>query len=116
MSIFFDAFKQYIAKHSRVGAYKPTSEKYDAEQMKSALKKLPKEVVLGMEGDDLMRFHDFIEASNLLNSLYKNFYSHLQETLADLNMMGIDMVEYFIGFLNKEYMTTEYKIGTVVKY
>ena len=115
MSIFFDAFKQYIAKHSKVGAYKPTSKKYDAEQMKAVLMKLPKDIVLGMKGDDLMRFHDFIEVSNLLNSLYKDFYSHLQEILTDLNMKGIDMVEYFIGFLNKEYMTTEYKISELPK-
>lgn len=115
MSKFFGAFKQYIAKHSKVGAYKPTSEKYDAEQMKAVLMKLPKDVVLGMESDDLMRFRDFIEVSNLLNSLYKDFYSHLQNILADLNMTGIDIVDYFIGFLNKEYMTIESKISELPK-
>lgn len=111
----FDAFKQYIAKHSKVAAYKPTSEKYDAEQLKAVLKKLPKEVVLGMEAEDLMRFKDFIAVSNLMNSLYKDFYSQLQDTIADLNMKGIDIVEYFIAFLNKEYMTTEYKLKELPK-
>ena len=29
----FDVFKQYIVKHPRVAAYKPTSNKYDRNQL-----------------------------------------------------------------------------------
>lgn len=111
MQRFFDAYRQYIVKHSKVAAYKPTSDKYNAEQLRDVVKKLPKEVVLGITAEELMHFNDFIAASNLLNSLCKDFYSQLQITLAELNLTGKDVVEYFIGFLNKEYMTTEYKIS-----
>ena len=113
MPEFFDAFKQYIVKHSKVAAYKPTSVKFDVEQLKRVAEKLPKEIVFGITPEDLMRYHDFITASNLLNSLCKDFYSHLDEILPEFNMKGIDIVEYFIGFLNKEYMTMEMKINEI---
>ena len=115
MQKFFDAYRQYIVKHPKVAAYKPTSEKYDAAQLQDAVKKLPKEVVLGITAEELIHFKDFITASDLLHSLCKDFYTQLQKTLAVLNLKGIDIVDYFIGFLNKEYMTTEYKINELPK-
>lgn len=36
----FDAFKQYIVKHPRVAAYKPTSDKYDRDELFAILRKL----------------------------------------------------------------------------
>ena len=36
----FDAFKQYIVKHPKVAAYKPTSADYDRDKLFAIVKKL----------------------------------------------------------------------------
>lgn len=108
---FFNEFKKYIGKHPKVAAYKPTSDKYDAAQLKDVMTKLPEKIVWSMTAEDLMRMHDFITVSSLLHDIYLDFYPELQNRLADFNMKGRDIIEYFIAFLNKEYCTITDKIN-----
>ena len=80
---FFNEFKKYIAKHPKVAAYKPTSEKYDPAQLKDVITKLPEDVVKSMTAEDLMRMQDFITVSTLLHNIYLEFYPELQKRLAE---------------------------------
>lgn len=108
---FFNQFKKYIVKHPKVTAYKPTSEKYDPAQLKDVMTKLPEDVIRSITAEDLMRVDDFIKVSTLLHNIYRDFYPELQRRLADFNMKGRDIIEYFIAFLNKEYGTINDKIN-----
>ena len=63
MMKLLDAFKQYIAKHSRGLHISQLRENMMLSNWKEVFKKLPKEVVLGMEAEDLMRIQDFITVS-----------------------------------------------------
>lgn len=108
---FFNKFKKYIVKHPKVVEYKPTSEHYDADQLKDVMTKLPEEAIKNITAEDLMRTQDFITVSTLLHNIYLDFYPELQRRLADFNMKGKDIIEYFIAFLNKEYGTISDKIN-----
>lgn len=108
---FFNEFKKYVVKHPKVTAYKPTSEQYDSAQLKDVMIKLPEDVVKGITAEDLMRMQDFITVSTLLHNIYLDFYPELQRRLADFNMKGRDIIEFFIAFLNKEYGTINGKIN-----
>lgn len=114
MMKLFDSFKQYIVKHSKVAEYKPTSEKYDRDQLFDILKKLVKgdEKVPKEEADKVL---DFLRISDFAHNLYKDFYNMVEIILQDFNMKGEDIVEYFIAFLNHEHKTVFEKIKEVYK-
>lgn len=108
---FFNEFKKYIVKHPKVVEYKPTSEKYDPAKLKDVMTKLPEDVIKSITAEDLMRMQDFITVSTLLHNLLLEFYPELQNRLADFNMKGREIIEFFIAFLNKEYSTISDKIN-----
>lgn len=105
----FEAFKQYIVKHPRVAAYKPTSDKYDRDELFAILKKLGPED-MKVPQDEIDKVGDFLWITDLAHSLYKDFYSTVEELLGHLGLKGEEIVEYFIAFLNHEHKAVCNKI------
>lgn len=97
----FDAFKHYIVKHPKVAAYKSSSPEYDEEKLLDILKVLEP---MDLDSSDVERDKviDFLYISTYLHKLYVEFYSDVQKRLADFNMRGEEIVEFFIAFMNKE--------------
>ena len=110
----FDAFKQYIVKHPRVAAYKPTSDKYDRNELFAILRKLgPDDMKVPKEEVD--KVGDFLWITDMAHSLYKDFYSTVEELLGHLGLKGEEIVEYFIAFLNQEHKAVCNKIKETQK-
>ena len=108
----FDAFKQYVVKHPRVAAYKPTSDKYDRNELFAILRKLgPDDMKVPKEEVD--KVGDFLWITDMAHSLYKDFYCAVEERLGDLCMKGDEIVEYFIAFLNHDYKSAKGTEGQV---
>lgn len=105
----FEAFKQYIVKHPRMTAYKPTSDKYDRKELLAILEKLRSEDVK-VSKVEVDKVRDFLWITDFAYRLYKDFYSTVEEILGHLGMKGEDIVEFFIVFLNHEYKAVSDKI------
>ena len=105
----FDAFKHYIVKHPKVAAYKSSSPEYDEEKLLDILKVLEP---MDLDSSDVERDKviDFLYISTYLHKLYVEFYSDVQKRLADFNMRGEEIVEFFIAFMNKEFKTVNEKM------
>ena len=108
----FDAYKQYIVKHSKVAAYKPTSEDYDRDKLFAILKELVKDNEK-VPKEEVEKVLSFIQISDLSHHLYKDFYDAVEELLYNLDMKGEDIVEYFIAFLNQEHKAVTEKVKEV---
>ena len=104
MQKLFDAFRHYIIKHPREEVYKPSSPKYDGNQLIGILKKLDP-LELDFPQEEIDKVMDFVHISDYLHNLYIDFYTTVQQRLADFNMKGEDIVEFFITFLNREWKT-----------
>ena len=105
----FSAFKHYIKKHSNEPAYKPTSDSYDAGKLKEILARISTsnpEVTT----EEMQKVFDFIGITTYLHNLHKEFYMVVQRRLADFNLKGVDIIEFFIAMLNKEYKTITEKL------
>jgi hypothetical protein len=98
----FDAFKQYIVKHPKVAAYKPTSADYDRDKLFAIVKKLATDDMM-VSKEETKKVLDFLWISDMAHRLYQDFYQVLNDLLPDFNMEGEDVVEYFIAFLNQEH-------------
>lgn len=105
----FDAFKHYIVKHPKVEAYKPSSDNYEEEKLLDILNELEP---MDLDFSDVERDKviDFLHISTYLHNLYVEFYTDVQKRLADFNMKGEEIVEFFIAFMNKEFKTVSEKI------
>lgn len=100
----FEAFKHYIKKHSQESAYKPTTDFYDAAKLKEVLHKIY-DSKPEVNAEEMQKVIDFIDISTYFHNLHKEFYSAVQRRLADFNLKGEDIIEFFIAILNKEYKT-----------
>lgn len=105
----FDAYKHYIVKHPKVSAYKPSSPDYDEEKLLGILKELEP---MDLDFSDVERDKviDFLHISTYLHNLYVEFYTDVQKQMADFNMKGKEIVEFFIAFMNKEFKTVNEKM------
>ena len=102
MRDFFSRYKKYIIKHDRVAAYKPTSEKgFNKAKLFDAYKEI--EDMSDITKEDVNCIADFVDVSGYLHGLYKHFYSAIREELNNLNLKGVDVAEYFIAGLNREF-------------
>lgn len=105
----FSVFKHYIKKHPKEPAYKPTSDSYDADKLKEVLLKIY-DSKPEVNAEEMQKVFDFIDITTYLHNLYKEFYSIVQHRLADFNLKGEEIIEFFIAILNKEYKTITEKL------
>jgi hypothetical protein len=110
----FDAFKQYIVKHPKVAAYKPTSADYDRDKLFAIVKKLVTDDMM-VSKEETKKVLDFLWISDMAHRLYQDFYQVLNDLLPDFNMEGEDVVEYFIAFLNQEHKAALEKVKEAYK-
>lgn len=98
----FDSFKQYIVTNPKVAAYKPSSDKYDGKKLLDILKELdPTE--LDFPEEERNKVGDFVEISDYFHKLAVDFYGKAKGCFDDFNMKGVNIVEYLIAGLNREY-------------
>ncbi|MDU8954788.1 MAG: hypothetical protein E7G31_00705, partial [Bacteroides sp.] len=106
MTNLFCEFKKYIINHPRELAYKPSSDKYDADKLIEITKKLT-----GDDGSDadISAIVDFRDISTYLHRLYVEIYQLLDKRLSNFNLSGKDITEYIIAALNREYKVVNSK-------
>lgn len=101
MSAIFDAFKQYILSHPKVSIYKPTSQNFDSEKLLEVVKKLP--INLPHEDADAKLIGDFVDISEYVYKMYQEMYKYINDEMVNLNLKGIEVAEYLVAALNREY-------------
>lgn len=109
MQKLFDAFKQYIIKHPKEPAYKPTHTKYDGEKLLGVLKKLDEKNITYTQ-EEKGKLGDFLEISDYFHGLVNEIYAHIKKDFNDFNMKGEDIMEFFIADLNREYRVVHNKM------
>ena len=105
----FDAFKQYIVNHPKEGAYKPTSNKYDRAKLCGIINELEEDIV-EVSQDDEDKLGDFITISDYFHEMHNEVYDRIKKDFYDFNMKGVDIIEFFIADLNREYRVVRTKM------
>ena len=102
MSDFFKAYKRYIIHHPKRVQYKPTADKaFDKGKLYDVYKEIVKDVV--PKEEDCALIYDFVRISQYLHDIYSEVYKHLNDDLRHLNLKGIEVAEYLVACLNREY-------------
>lgn len=102
MSDFFKAYKRYIIHHPKRMQYKPTADKaFDKGKLYDVYKEIIKDVV--PKEEDFALISDFVRISQYLHDIYSEVYKHLNDDLRHLNLKGIEVAEYLVDCLNREY-------------
>lgn len=102
MSDFFKAYKRYIIHHPKRMQYKPTADKaFDKGKLYDVYKEIVKDVV--PKEEDCALISDFVRISQYLHDIYSEVYKHLNDDLRHLNLKGIEVAEYLVACLNREY-------------
>ena len=102
MSDFFKAYKRYIIHHSKRMQYKPTADKaFDKGKLYDVYKEIVKDVE--PKEEDCALISDFVRISQYLHDIYSEVYKHLNDDLRHLNLKGIEVAEYLVACLNREY-------------
>lgn len=102
MREFFKEYKKYIVKHPKVAEYKPTSfGKFNSSELAKVVDKLKTKITPADE--DFTAIADFVNFSEYLHDNYDNFYKVIKDNLIHLNLKGIDIAEFFIAALNREF-------------
>ena len=102
MSDFFKAYKRYIIHHPKRMQYKPTADKaFDKGKLYDVYKEIVKDVV--PKEEDFALISDFVRISQYLHDIYSEVYKHLNDDLRHLNLKGIEVAEYLVACLNREY-------------
>lgn len=102
MSDFFKAYKRYIIHHPKRMQYKPTADKaFDKGKLYDVYKEIVKDVV--PKEEDCALISDFVRISQYLHDIYSEVYKHLNDDLQHLNLKGIEVAEYLVACLNREY-------------
>ena len=102
MSDFFKAYKRYIIHHPKRMQYKPTADKaFDKGRLYDVYKEIVKDVV--PKEEDCALIYDFVRISQYLHDIYSEMYKHLNDDLRHLNLKGIEVAEYLVACLNREY-------------
>ena len=102
MSDFFKAYKKYIIHHPKRMQYKPTADKaFDKGKLYDVYKEIVKDVEPKEEDSALIS--DFVRISQYLHDIYAEMYKHLNDDLRHLNLKGIEVAEYLVACLNREY-------------
>ena len=102
MSDFFKAYKKYIIHHPKRMQYKPTADKaFDKGKQYDVYKEIVKDVE--PKEEDCALISDFVRISQYLHDIYSEVYKHLNDDLRHLNLKGIEVAEYLVACLNREY-------------
>lgn len=102
MSDFFKAYKRYIIHHPKRMQYKPTADKaFDKGKLYDVYKEIVKDVI--PKEEDCALISDFVRISQYLHDIYSEVYKHLNDDLRHLNLKGIEVAEYLVACLNREY-------------
>ena len=102
MSDFFKAYKRYIIHHPKRVQYKPTADKaFDKGKLYDVYKEIVKDVE--PKEEDFALISDFVRISQYLHDIYSEVYKHLNDDLRHLNLKGIEVAEYLVACLNREY-------------
>ena len=102
MSDFFKAYKRYIIHHPKRMQYKPTADKaFDKGKLYDVYKEIVKDVE--PKEEDCALIYDFVRISQYLHDIYSEVYKHLNDDLRHLNLKGIEVAEYLVACLNREY-------------
>ena len=102
MSDFFKAYKRYIIHHPKRVQYKPTADKaFDKRKLYDVYKEIVKDVV--PKEEDCALIYDFVRISQYLHDIYSEVYKHLNDDLRHLNLKGIEVAEYLVACLNRDY-------------
>ena len=102
MSDFFKAYKRYIIHHSKRMQYKPTADKaFDKGKLYDVYKEIVNEVE--PKEEDCALISDFVRISQYIHDIYAEMYKHLNDDLRHLNLKGIEVAEYLVACLNREY-------------
>ena len=82
--------------------YKPTADKaFDKGKLYDVYKEIVKDVV--PKEEDCALISDFVRISQYLHDIYSEMYKHLNDDLRHLNLKGIEVAEYLVACLNREY-------------
>ena len=102
MSDFFKAYKRYIIHHPNKKQYKPTADKaFDKGKLYDVYKEIVKDVE--PKEEDCALIYNFVRISQYLHDIYSEMYKHLNDDLRHLNLKGIEVAEYLVACLNREY-------------
>lgn len=101
MRDFFRAYKEYIVKHKRKSDFKPTTDQFDKIALYDAYKDVKSSHP--MTDADVSAIYNFTCLSQFLHDLYENLYQRLDDDLNHLGLKGIDVAEYIVAALNREY-------------
>lgn len=102
MSDFFKAYKRYIIHHPERVQYKPTADKaFDKGKLYDVYKEIVKDVI--PKEEDRALISDFVRISQYLHDIYSEMYKLLNDNLQHLNLKGIEVAEYLVACLNREY-------------
>ena len=102
MSDFFKAYKRYIIHHPKRMQYKPTADKaFDKGKLYDVYKEIVKDVI--PKEEDCALISDFVRISQYLHDIYSEMYKLLNDDLQHLNLKGIEVAEYLVACLNREY-------------
>ena len=102
MSDFFKAYKRYIIHHPKRMLYKPTADKtFDKGKLYDVYKEIVKDVI--PKEEDCALISDFVRISQYLHDIYAEMYKYLNDDLRHLNLKGIEVAEYLVACLNREY-------------
>ena len=82
--------------------YKPTADKaFDKGKLYDVYKEIVKDVE--PKEEDCALISDFVRISQYLHDIYSEVYKHLNGDLRHLNLKGIEVAEYLVACLNREY-------------
>ena len=82
--------------------YKPTADKaFDKGKLYDVYKEIVKDVI--PKEEDCALIYDFVRISQYLHDIYSEVYKHLNDDLRHLNLKGIEVAEYLVACLNREY-------------
>ena len=82
--------------------YKPTADKaFDKGKLYDVYKEIVKDVE--PKEEDFALISDFVRISQYLHDIYSEVYKHLNDDLRHLNLKGIEVAEYLVACLNREY-------------
>ena len=102
MSDFFKEYKRYIIHHSKRMQYKPTADKaFDKGKLYDVYKEIVNEVE--PKEEDCALISDFVRISQYIHDIYAEMYKHLNDDLRHLNLKGLEVAEYLVACLNREY-------------
>lgn len=101
MREFFNAYKQYIIDHPKKLEYKPSHPKYDGNKLYDVYQKI-NPTILGSK-EDVVAIKDFVQFSNYLHGLYVELYTRISSNYKHLYLKGLEISEYIIAGLNREF-------------